>query len=73
MTIIPYAGKSLHHIILNIQEYFSLVVSAEARKRVEAERRQLEIEKEKIALEARKREIEEEEQRIKASANFHSI
>ena len=40
---------------------------------MEAERRQLEIEKEKIALEARKREIEEEEQRIKASANFHSI
>ena len=32
---------------------------------MEAERRQLEIEKEKIALEARKREIEEEEERIK--------
>ena len=34
---------------------------------MEAERRQLEIEKEKIALEARKREIEEEEERIKVS------
>ena len=37
---------------------------------MEAERRQLEIEKEKIALEARKREIEEEEERIKVNQGY---
>ena len=69
MTII--VGKQTNN---QLCEYdFTCVLSAEARKRVEAERRQLEIEKEKIALEARKREIEEEEERIKVRQSVQDL